>query len=95
MMPLLLIFGAAVAAYFLLPGQGGSGVSSVKSKSQLEAEQKARFIMNNPKSLAALLVTDPVKAQAMLDEGQEYSNRKVAAYHALTDEQKKNYRGGF
>jgi len=62
---------------------------------QAKEVQRQEFIAENPNSLAAIKERNPEKYQQILDAGQAYSDRKVAAFNALSPEEKQNYKGGF
>jgi len=71
------------------------GADGQVSQASMRAEKVAKFIAENPNSIAAIKVTDPELYAAKMADAQAYTDNKVAAFKALSPEERRNYRGGF
>ena len=90
------ILGLGALLYFLSTmGVAEASVSPIEAKRIEQEAKRQAFIKENPESIAALQVTDPVRAAAMIAEGQAYTDSKLRIFNSLSPEERRNYKGGF
>ena len=73
----------------------GFGIWNIIATRRAEEDKAAIFIAENPKSIAALKVNDPVAYSKAVKSGEEYSSAKASAFNSLSPQQRRSYRGGF